>query len=136
MPLKKLRIIVKAFVSSQFAYCPLIWMFHCRQMNYKINKLHERALTIVYNDHFLSFEELLSKDKSVKEIFKYLLLRCMKYYMDYPHILCKTLLRLKLTTIILVMCQHFPQEILKQSDMDYRPSLIWLQKIGTLYPKK
>ena len=30
MPRKKLRIIMKAFVSSQFAYCPLIWMFHSR----------------------------------------------------------------------------------------------------------
>ena len=52
MPRKKLRIIMKAFVSSQFAYCPLIWMFHSRQINHKINKLHERALRIVYNDHF------------------------------------------------------------------------------------
>ena len=65
MPRKKLRIIMKAFVSSQFAYCPLIWMFHSRQINHKINKLHERALRIVYNDHFSSFEELLSEDKSV-----------------------------------------------------------------------
>ena len=60
MPQKKLRIIIKAFASSQFAYCPLIWMFHSRQINHKINKLHERALLIVYNDHFSSFEELLS----------------------------------------------------------------------------
>ena len=52
MPQKKLRITMKAFVSSQFAYCPLIWMFHSRQINYKINKLHQRALRIVYNDHF------------------------------------------------------------------------------------
>ena len=56
---------MKAFVSSQSAYCPLIWMFHSRQINHKINKLHERALRIVYNDHFSSFEELLSKNKSV-----------------------------------------------------------------------
>ena len=85
MPRKKLRIIMKAFVYSQFAYYPLIWMFHSRQINHKINKLHERALRIVYNDHFSSFEELLSKDKSVivqqrvKEISKHLLLRCIKY---------------------------------------------------------
>ena len=64
-PRKKLRIIMKAFVSSQFAYCPLIWMFHSKEINHKIGKLHERALRIVYNDHFSSFEELLSKDKSV-----------------------------------------------------------------------
>ena len=65
MPRKKLRIIIKAFVSSQFAYCPLIWMFHSRHTSHKINKLHERALKIVYNDHFSSFEELHSKDESV-----------------------------------------------------------------------
>ena len=63
--MKKLRITMKAFVSSQFAHCPLIWMFHRRKINYKINKLHERALRIVYNDYFSSFEELVSKDKSV-----------------------------------------------------------------------
>ena len=63
MPQKKLRIIMKAFISSQFAYCPLIWMFHSRQINHKIN--NERSLRIVYNDHFSSIEELLSKGKSV-----------------------------------------------------------------------
>ena len=63
MPQKKLRIIMKAFISSQFAYCPLIWMFHSRQINHKIN--NERSLRIVYNDHFSSIGELLSKGKSV-----------------------------------------------------------------------
>ena len=72
MPRKKLRIIMKAFVSSQFAYCPLIWMFHSRQINHKINKLHERAPRIAYNDHFSSFEELLSKEKSVTEMYEIL----------------------------------------------------------------
>ena len=38
-------------------------MFHGRQIN-KINKLHERALRIVYNDTIMSFEELLVKDKT------------------------------------------------------------------------
>ena len=65
IPQKKLRIIMKTFVLSQFAYFPLICMFHRRQVNHKINKLHEWALRIVYNDHFSSFEERLSKDKSV-----------------------------------------------------------------------
>ena len=39
-------------------------MFLSRQISHKINKIHERALRIVYNDHFLSIEELVSKDKS------------------------------------------------------------------------
>ena len=45
-----------------------------------LRKLHERALRIVYNDHFSSFEELLSKDKSVTVHQRnHLLLRCIKY---------------------------------------------------------
>ena len=39
-------------------------MFHGRQINDKINKLHERTLRIVYNDTITSFEELLVKDKT------------------------------------------------------------------------
>ena len=39
-------------------------MFHGRQITDKINKLHERALRIVYNDSITSFEELLVKDKT------------------------------------------------------------------------
>ena len=43
----KLRIIMKTFIESQFNYCPLTWMFHSRQLNSKINKLHERALDVI-----------------------------------------------------------------------------------------
>ena len=37
-------------------------MFHVRKTNYKINRLQERALRLIYNDHISSFKELLSKD--------------------------------------------------------------------------
>ena len=62
---EKLRIIMKAFIESQFGYCPLIWMFHSRTLNNRINKLHERALRLVYKDPYASFQELLDKDKTV-----------------------------------------------------------------------
>ena len=39
-------------------------MFHSRELNNRINKIHERALRIVYDDHVNSFEQLLEKDKS------------------------------------------------------------------------
>ena len=60
----KLRILMKAFIESQFGYCPLIWMFHSRTSNNKINKLHERALRLVYKDYNSSFQELLNRDDS------------------------------------------------------------------------
>ena len=52
---------MKAFVVSQFNYCPLLWMFHSRTLNNRINNLHERALRIVYKDDDSSFKELLVK---------------------------------------------------------------------------
>ena len=56
---------MKTFIESQFNYCPLLWMFHNRTLNNKINKLHERALRIVYKDDDLTFQQLLEKDNSL-----------------------------------------------------------------------
>ena len=40
-------------------------MFHSRGLNNKINRIHERALRIAYNDKSSSYGELLAKDRSV-----------------------------------------------------------------------
>ena len=61
----KKRIIMKSFTESQFGYCPLIWMFHSRGLNNKINRIHERALRITYDDKSSSYRELLTNDSSV-----------------------------------------------------------------------
>ena len=50
---------MKTFFEYQVGYCPLIWMFHSREVNNKINNLQERSLRIVYNDYITSFEDLL-----------------------------------------------------------------------------
>ena len=56
---------MKTFIISQFNYCPLVWMFHNRMLNNKINNLHKRSLRLVYKDKKLTFHELLDKDDSV-----------------------------------------------------------------------
>ena len=56
---------MKTFVFFQFNYCPLVWMFHSRKLNSKLNRLQERPLRSVYNDKFSTFYQLLKKDKSV-----------------------------------------------------------------------
>ena len=66
MSFKQKRIFKNAFVESQFGYCPLIWIFHSRKGNSKINHLQERSLKIIYNDYITSFEDLLKKDNSSK----------------------------------------------------------------------
>ena len=60
------RIIMKAFINSQFGYCPLVWMNDNRKINNRINRIHERALRVVYNDDNATFEQLLEKDNAVK----------------------------------------------------------------------
>ena len=64
MTISQRRIIMKAFIESQFGYCPLVWMLHSRTLNLCINKLHERALRLVYNDSISTIKELLQLDKS------------------------------------------------------------------------
>ena len=61
----KRKVLMKAFVESQFSYCPLLWMYHNRSVNNRINMIHERALRIAYNDTASTFQELLDKDNSV-----------------------------------------------------------------------
>ena len=53
-----------SFIKAQFKYCPLTWLFCSRSCNNKINKLHERALRLVYDDYESSFDVLLNKNKS------------------------------------------------------------------------
>ena len=66
MSLNQRRTLMKTFIESQFGYCPLVWMFHGRIVNKKINHLHERALRIVYKDYYTSsFEDFLERDNSV-----------------------------------------------------------------------
>ena len=60
---KKRGTLFKAFVESQFKYCPTVWMFHGRRTKSKINKLHERALRIVYDDEVSTFDQLLAMEK-------------------------------------------------------------------------
>ena len=65
IPQTQKRLLMNAYFMSQFGYCPLVWMNHSRALNNRINGLHKRALSLVYNDFSSSFSELLEKDKSV-----------------------------------------------------------------------
>ena len=58
------RTLFKAFVESQSKYCQIVWMFHSRRTNNKINRFQERALRIVYDDNVSTFDQLLAMDKS------------------------------------------------------------------------
>ena len=80
MSKKQKRKIMKAFITSQFGYCPLVWMFCSRAANNRINRIHERSLRIVYNDNASSFLELLDKDCSVSIHHRNLQVLCIEIY--------------------------------------------------------
>ena len=46
----KLKLLMDAFIKSQFNYCPLVWMSHDRGANVKLNKVFERAMRIACSD--------------------------------------------------------------------------------------
>ena len=54
-----------SFISGQFIYCPLIWIFSSIRSFRKISKLHERSLRLCHNDYTSSYDKLLSKQDLV-----------------------------------------------------------------------
>ena len=50
---------------SKFSNCSLAWMWYSWTLNNKINKLHESASLLVYDDRQSAFGELLNIDQSV-----------------------------------------------------------------------
>ena len=65
MNINQRKRIMRAFISSQFGYCPLVWFFCSRKINNRINRIQERALRIVYKDYVSTFAQLLEKGSSV-----------------------------------------------------------------------
>ena len=59
---RKLRLLMSSFVNAQFSYCHLIWMFHDRNLNAKVNNIHGRALRIIYKDTHAEHEASLKLD--------------------------------------------------------------------------
>ena len=76
------RLLLNSVIKSHFSYCPLIWMFCSRSLNNLINRIHERALRLILNDHVSTFQDILeiTKEKMIhqnnlknlaKEIYKF-----------------------------------------------------------------
>ena len=64
MNIHRQRMPVKAFAASRFGCRPLLWMFHRKKLNSRVNKPQERSLRIVCQDYASLSTELLEKDNS------------------------------------------------------------------------
>ena len=65
MRFKQRKRIVNSFITSHFSYCLLVWMFHSRRLNNRINHIHKKDLRTIYQDYNSSFAEHLRKDNSL-----------------------------------------------------------------------
>ena len=65
------------------------WRLKSRKLKtsplYKINRIHERALRITYNDKSSSYGELLTKDRSVTIHHKNIRALAIEIYKEFPH---------------------------------------------------
>ena len=48
-------------IIKSYSYCPLVWMFSSRKSNNIINRIHERALRLSFEDKESAFHILLEK---------------------------------------------------------------------------
>ena len=57
------KLVVNAYVLSYFNYCPIVWHFCGKGNTHKIEKLHERVVRFMTDDHISDYAELLHKEK-------------------------------------------------------------------------
>ena len=53
-------------IESQFAYCPLIWMFCSKTDMQRVEKVKYKYSQVVYNNHMATYDELLALDNKLK----------------------------------------------------------------------
>ena len=53
--------VINSFILSNFSYCPLVWCFLSARQASKIDKIIEKSLRIINNEHGLSYKDLLEK---------------------------------------------------------------------------
>ena len=61
----KAKTLGNAFISSQFFYAPLIWMFEGNLLISRVQKIHFRSLQVIHNTYDTTYDELLSMNSDV-----------------------------------------------------------------------
>ena len=81
-----LRLSALQFVYSNFNYCPLVWYFSSAKSLQKIEKIQERALRFLYNDHRSSYSELLEKSERCTMHVSRLRVLCIEIFKTLKHL--------------------------------------------------
>ena len=80
LTVKKARILVNAFINSQFNYAPLIWLFSSKITINKILKILYRTLQVLYSEYHKSYEELLQNNNDISIHQKHLRILALEVY--------------------------------------------------------
>jgi hypothetical protein len=54
-------LVYRSFISSNFSYCPVTWIFCGKKNGQKLEKIQERALRFVFSDSSTSYDALLKR---------------------------------------------------------------------------
>ena len=92
----------KSFMSSNFSYCPVSWIFCGKPNSDKLEKLQERALLFVFSDYMSPYRELLK----------------------HGHFLSLSALRIRYLAVEMYKCVHglnppYLNELFKSKDTRY-----------------
>ena len=60
--IQKAKLLYQSFIASMLKYCSLLWIFCGKTANDSIDRVHKRALRILFDDHESTFEALLAKN--------------------------------------------------------------------------
>ena len=77
------KTLLNSFIKSQFSYYLLIWIFTFKGLSKKINRIHEKSLRLVLNDHQSTLDEMLDTlnektihqqciDRLLTEVYKFM----------------------------------------------------------------
>ena len=61
---EKAKLLYSAFINGQFNYAPLVWIFCRKKLYVKIQKIHHKAVKVVYNSN-KNYDELLRNNNEV-----------------------------------------------------------------------
>ena len=113
---------MKSFVEVHFGYCPLVWMFHGRGLNRKINHIHGKSLLIVYKGYINSFNDLLKMHKSVCILHRNIQSLAVEQF------------QVKKDLSNTIMCEMFPTKVLNYDlrlKTDFHKSTVNTAKFGS-----
>ena len=69
---QKKKALIKAFVFSNFNYCPFVWHFNFMRSTDKIESIERKALRLLYNNYTSAYDSLLAEvNKPSMELTRY-----------------------------------------------------------------